>query len=97
MTAPIKPETAARLADLARRLGFDGPDAGERVIQMALDDLEYQALPPDRELTPDQIVAEKEYWIAVGKRNRALYPFDDDNPPSKFLQDELYDEQGLPK
>ena len=97
MTTELKPETAARIANLATRLGFDGPDATARVLQMALDGLEYQTLPPDYELTPDQIAAEKEYWMAVGKRNRALYPFDDDNPPSKVWQEELYDEQGLPK
>ena len=97
MTNQLKPETAARIANLATRLGFTGADADERVLQMALDGLEYQALPPDHELTPDQIGAEKEYWMAVGKRNRALYPFDDDNPPSKAWQEELYDHRGLPK
>jgi hypothetical protein len=37
------------------------------------------------------------YWSEIAKRNRALHPFDDDNPPSRVWQDELYDEQGLPK
>lgn len=41
--------------------------------------------------------AEMEYWAEIGRRNRALHPFDDANPPSKVRQDELYDENGLPK
>ena len=97
MTIELKSETAARLADLARRLGFDGPEAGERVIQMALDDLEAKAASTRRKMTPEEKAAEIAYWTEVGKRNRERYPYDDDNPPSKVWQEELYDQQGLPK
>ena len=95
MATALKPEMEARIADLAQRLGFAGPDAAERVIAMALDDLDAKA--PRRQMTPEEIEAEIAYWSEVAKRNRALHPFDDDNPPSKVWQDELYDEQGLPK
>ena len=36
----LKPETAARIAVLAGRLGCAGPDASEQALKMALDDLE---------------------------------------------------------
>ncbi len=80
---------------MAKRLGFAGPDAAERVLKTALDDLD--AKTPNRKMTPDAIEAEIAYWSQVAKRNRALHPFDDDNPPSGVWQKELYDERGLPK
>ena len=95
MATTLKPQTVARIADLAQRLGFAGPDAAERVLTMALDDLD--AKTPKRKMTPEEIEAEITYWSEVARRNRALHPFDDDHPPSKVWQDELYDEQGLPK
>lgn len=97
MTTILKPETAARIAALADRLGYSGPDAAEQVLKKALDELDARAPRPQRKLTPDEIAAEMEYWAEVGRRNRALHPFDDANPPSKVWQDELYDENGLPK
>ena len=97
MATTLKPGTEARIADLAKRLGFAGPGAAERVLEKALDDLEAKAPPPRRKMTPEEIEADVAYWSTVAKRNRALYPFDDDHPPSKVWQDELYDEQGLPK
>ena len=63
----------------------------------ALAKLDAKTPRPHRKLTPEEIAAEMEYWAAVGRRNRALRPFDDANPPSKIWQDELYDENGLPK
>ncbi len=95
MTTELKPEMEARIADLAKRLGFAGPDAAERVLKAALDDLD--AKTPNHKMTPDEIEAEIAYWSRVAKRNRALHPFDDDNPPSRVWQEELYDERGLPK
>lgn len=95
MTTELKPEMEARIADLAKRLGFAGPDAAERVLKAALDDLD--AKTPNHKMTPDEIEAEIAYWSQVAKRNRALHPFDDDNPPSRVWQEELYDERGLPK
>jgi len=40
MTTLIDPAVATRIAMLAQRLGFDGPDASERVLDMALEYLE---------------------------------------------------------
>ena len=40
MTTTIKPETAARIAALAGRLGYAGPDASEQALKTALDDLD---------------------------------------------------------
>lgn len=97
MATALKPEMEARIFDLAKRLGFAGPDATERVLTMALDDLDAKTPLPRRKMTPAEIEAEIAYWSASAKRNRALHPFDDDNPPSKVWQDELYDEQGLPR
>ena len=37
MTTTLKPEMETRIAVLAERLGFAGPDAAERVIIAALD------------------------------------------------------------
>lgn len=97
MTTQLKPEMAARIDALAEHLGLTGLGSRDLILRMALDALETQTGLPRRKLTQTEIDAEKEYWAKVGKRNRALYPFDDDNPPSKFLQDELYDKSGLPK
>ena len=36
MATTLKPETETRIADLARRLGFAGPDAVEQVLHKAL-------------------------------------------------------------
>ena len=95
MAPALKPDMEARIADLAERMGFAGPDAAERVLKAALDDLD--AKTPNHKMTPDEIEAEIAYWSQVAKRNRALHPFDDDNPPSRVWQEELYDERGLPK
>ena len=95
MATILKPDMEARIAALAKRLGFAGPDAAERVLKAALDDLD--AKTPNHKMTPDEIEAEIAYWSQVAKRNRALHPFDDANPPSKVWQEELYDEWGIPK
>lgn len=97
MVTELKPETEARIADLAKRLGIAGPDATDRVLGMALDNLEIITPRPRPKMTKEDAEAELAYWSAIAKRNRALHPFDDDNPPSRVWQDELYDEQGLPK
>ena len=93
----LKPETEARIVDLAKRLGFAGQDARDQVLKMALDDLDAKTPIARRKMTPEEMDAEMAYWRKVAKRNRARHPFDDENPPSKVWQDELYDEQGLPK
>ncbi len=43
MTALDKPDIATRIAALAQRMGFDGPDAGEQVLEVALEYLEDSA------------------------------------------------------
>ena len=91
----MKPETESRITDLAKRLGFAGPDAAERVLKAAWDDLDDKTA--NRKMRPEEIEAEIAYWSQVAKRNRALHPFDDDNPPSRVWQEELYDERDLPK
>lgn len=40
MTTLDKPDIATRIAALAQRIGFDGPDAGEQVLNMALEYLD---------------------------------------------------------
>ena len=97
MAMTLKPQTEARIADLAKRLGFAGQNATDQVLKMALDDLDAKTPPARRKMTPEEMEAEVAYWRKVAKRNRMLHPFDDENPPSKVWQEELYDEQGLPK
>ncbi len=48
-------------------------------------------------MTPEEIAEEKAHWLEVGRQLRAKYPYDDDHPPSKVWQEELYNDQGLPK
>ncbi len=97
MATTLKPDMEERIAELAKRLDFAGPDAAERVLKMALDDLDAKAPKPRRKMTPEEKAAEIAYWSEIGRRNRALHPFDDENPPSKVWQDELYDEHGIPE
>lgn len=102
MATILRPETEARIADLAKRLGFAGPDAAERVLKKALDDLEATAPPPRRKMTPEEIeeeMKELERLTWAGRRWREEHPdeYDENYPPSIAWQDELYDEHGLPK
>lgn len=102
MATILKPDMEARIADLARRLGLDGPDAAERVLKKALADLDAKAPPPRRKLTPEEIEAvmkELERLTWAGRRWREEHPdeYDENYPPSIAWQDELYDEHGLPK
>lgn len=97
MATTLKPEMEARLADLARRLGFAGPDAAERALIVAVDALEARAPSRRRKPTPGEIAVEMESVVEAARRWREEHPFNDDNPPSKVWQEELYDERGLPK
>lgn len=100
MATILKPETAARIDALADRLGYSGSDAAERVLKIALDDLDAKAPRPHRKLTPEEIAAEYRLLTAAGRRYRQEHPdeyADPANPPSKVWQDELYDENRLPK
>ena len=98
MTIPLKqPDLETRIANLAKRLHYHGPNAREQVLHRALQALE-DSLPPPLPRSSEE--ASKTFWEGVLERGRQLrekYPYDDDNPPSKVWQDELYDENGLPK
>lgn len=99
MATTLKPDVEARIAALAERLALTDPDAHEQVLNMALDDLEAKALPPRNKMTPQEIATEYRILSAAGRRWREEHPdgYDEDHPPSKAWQEELYDEQGLPK
>ena len=96
------PNIEARLAELARRLGLAGPDAPERVLQMALEALEDKTPPQPGKMTPAETKAELqalEKLSAAGRRWREENPgeYDEDNSPSAAWQEELYDGSRLPK
>jgi len=99
MAMILKPQTEARIADLAKRLGFAGQNATDQVLKMALDDLDAKTPPARRKMTPEEIEAEYRFLSAAGRRWREEHPdeYDENNPPSKVWQEELYDERGLPK
>ena len=97
MATMLKPEMETRIAELAERLDVTAPDAHEQVLNMALDDLDAKAPPLRCKMTPEEMAAEKAHWLEVGRQLRAEYPYDDDHPPSKVWQEDLYDAQGLPR
>lgn len=99
MSTTLKPEMEARIESLVERLALTDPDAHERVLKMALDDLDAKVPPLRRKMTPEEIAEEYRILSAAGRRWREEHPeeYDEDNPPSKAWQEELYDEQGLPK
>ena len=97
MPTNLKPEMEAQIEALAERLALTDSNAHERVLKMALDDLDAKVPPLRLKMTPEEIAAEKAHWLEVGRQLRAKYPYNDDQPPSKVWQEELYDEQGLPK
>ena len=96
MATELTPEMEARIADLAERLGFAGPGAAERVIIAALDYLDESTGKWERWYTRAEIdtMVERDR-VAYLKQNG--YPETDPRPLSQLLQDELYDEFGLPK
>lgn len=109
MTTLTELDLATRIARLAQRLGFDGPNAAEQVLDMALEYLEDSTAQPaplytrERRDAAAQLVAaeiadEYRQLSAAGRRWREEHPdeYDPDNPPSKVWQEELYDENGLP-
>lgn len=69
------------------RLALTDPNAHERVLQTALDDLDAKVPPLRRKMTPEEIAEEKAHWLEVGRQLRAKYPYDDDHPPSKVWQE----------
>ena len=99
MPTTLKPEIEAQIEALAERLALTDSDAHERVLKMALDELDAKVPPLSRKMTPEEIAEEYRILSAAGRRWREEHPeeYDEDNPPSKAWQEELYDEQGLPK
>jgi hypothetical protein len=102
MVAELSPEIGARLDDLARRIGYFGPNARDQILKIALDGLDAKTPPPTPKMTPEEkkMALEKlEELGAAGRRWREEHPdeYDENYPPSLAWQDELYDEFGLPK
>ncbi len=102
MALTLNHKIESRIADLADRLGLTGPDALETTLGLALNALDAQTPRKRRKMTPEEIEEElrildklREPW----RRWREEHPdeYDEDNPPSKVWQEELYDENGLPK
>ena len=94
-----RPDFVARIDGLAERIGYDGPDAREQVLERAVKALE-SYYPAPRKLTAEERVKSDATWARVfewGRKYREQNPYDPANPESRVLQDELYDEYGLPK
>ncbi|MDE2788141.1 MAG: hypothetical protein OXL37_15990 [Chloroflexota bacterium] len=96
MATTLKPEMESRVAALAERLGFSGPDATERVVIAALDYLDESTGKWERWYTDKEIRAMQECF-----RAEYVTSLINANPErksiSQLLQDDLYDEFGLPK
>ena len=97
MATTLNQAIAARIADLAKRLGFAGPDAIEKVLEKALDELDAITPAERRRFSEEEMRTMLAPIIEAGIRWREEHPYDDSNPPSKVWQEELYDEHGLPK
>ena len=94
MATELTPEMEARIAGLAERLGFAGPDAAERVIIAALDYLDESTGKWERWYSEKEVEAINHRYLQDMKRQGYG---DGVRPLSLSLQDELYDEFGLPK
>lgn len=94
MATALKPDMEARIADLAERLGFAGPDAAERVIVAALDYLDQSTGKWKRWYSAEEVDDINRRYLQDMKRQGYG---DGVRPLSLSLQDELYDEYGLPK
>ena len=102
MEITLDSKTEDRIADLAGRLGFQGPDATRQVLLMAIADLDSRTPLRKGPPTPEEFAAEMEILKGLsqaGRRWREEHPdqYDENNPPSKVWQEELYDENGLPR
>ena len=74
MSKTLKPEMEAQIEALAEPLALTDPDAHERVLKMALDDLDAKVPPLRRKMTPEEITEEKAHWLEVGRQLREKYP-----------------------
>lgn len=66
MPTTLKPKMEAQIESLAERLALTDPNAHERVLQTALDDLDAKVPLLRRKMTPAEIA--KEYRILSGGR-----------------------------
>ena len=94
MATELKLEMEARVAVLAERLGFAGPDAAERVIVAALDYLDESTRKWERWYTATEVETINRSYLQDMQRQGYG---DGVRQLSLSLQDELYDECGLPK
>ena len=84
--------------EVARRLGYKGPQARNQAVLKALQTL-INVLPPPQ-LTPEERAESKARWETIrehARQYRKEHPYDPANPESRVWQEELYGENGLPK
>ena len=94
-----EPDFLARIDGLAERIGYDGSDAREKVLKRAITALETQ-YPARRQLTSEEQAKSDAIWTRIhehARQYREKHPYDPANPESRVWQEELYDENGLPK
>jgi len=85
-------------AEVARRLGYTGPQARNQAVLKALQTL-IDVLPPPP-LTPEERAKSDATWARIhenARKYREKHPYDPENPESRVWQEELYGESGLPK
>lgn len=95
----LTPDLDDRVEKLAARLGLAGEGRKAAVIEQALTALEERVVPPHA--GSEGVAADIDRYIEDGvrlrERLRGKYGSDDDRPLSLLLQQELYDERGIPK
>ena len=85
-------------AEVARRLGYKGPQARDQAVLKALQSLLDILTPP--QLTEDERAKSAATWAKIhehARQYREKHPYDPTNPESKVWQEELYGADGLPK
>ena len=94
---PTQPDLEARITELAKRLHYHGPNAREQILHRALKTLEDSLPPPRPQRSKEESAA---FWADIregARKYRETHPYDPANPKSRVWQEELYDENGLPK
>ena len=98
MTIPLKQhDLETRIANLAKRLHYHGPNAREQILHRALKALEDSLPPPRPQRSKEESSA---FWADIregARKYREAHPYDPANPESRVWQEELYDDNGLPK
>ena len=83
--------------EVARRLGYKGPQARNQAVLKALQTL-INVLPP-AQLTEEERAKSDAMWARIfewGRKYREQNPYDPANPESRVWQEELYGADGLP-